>query len=81
MEVFYIFVNDVGKTMPPQTGVRPEEQPGLNATGKVTFRLSKSVATMTTTTDESFPGSSQVRWQPTNILDHKLTSERTNGQL
>ena len=33
------YVNDLGKTMPPQTGAQPEEQPVLNATGKVTFRL------------------------------------------
>ena len=33
------YVNDVGKTVPPQTGAQPEEQPVLNATGKVTFRL------------------------------------------
>ena len=33
------YANDVGKTMPPQTGAQPEQQPALNATGKVTFRL------------------------------------------
>ena len=50
--------------MPPQTDVPPEEQPVLNATGKVTFRLSKSVATTTTI-------------QPMNPFSLELSSQMT----
>ena len=78
------YANDVGKTMPPQTGVPPEEQPVLNATGKVTFRLSKSVATTTTTTDESFflgtlksDDTQQTSWT-TNLL---LKGQTVNFKL